>query len=36
MRTAFIETLFEMAQQDERIILMVGDLGFGVDRKSVV
>jgi transketolase len=30
MRTAFIETLFDLAQQDERIVLMVGDLGFGV------
>ncbi len=30
MRTAFIETLFELAQQDNRIVLMVGDLGFGV------
>jgi transketolase len=30
MRTAFIETLFELAQTDERITLIVGDLGFGV------
>lgn len=30
MRTAFIETLLEQAKQDERIVLMVGDLGFGV------
>ncbi len=30
MRTAFIETLFELAQKDERITLIVGDLGFGV------
>jgi transketolase len=30
MRTAFIETLFELAQADERITLVVGDLGFGV------
>ncbi len=30
MRTAFIETLFELAQQDSRIVLIVGDLGFGV------
>jgi len=30
MRTAFIKTLFQMAQQDERIVLLVGDLGFGV------
>jgi transketolase len=30
MRTAFIETLFELAKQDERIVLIVGDLGFSV------
>jgi len=30
MRTAFIETLFELAQRDERITLVVGDVGFGV------
>lgn len=30
MRTAFIDTLFELARQDERIMLVVGDLGFGV------
>jgi len=30
MRTAFIEALFELAQKDERIFLIVGDLGFGV------
>jgi transketolase len=30
MRTAFIQTLFELAQADERITLIVGDLGFGV------
>ena len=30
MRTAFIETLFDVAQHDERIVLIVGDLGFGV------
>lgn len=30
MRAAFINTLFEKAIQDERIVLMVGDLGFGV------
>jgi transketolase len=30
MRTAFIETLFELAQRDARIMLVVGDLGFGV------
>lgn len=30
MRTAFFRTLFELAEQDERINLVVGDLGFGV------
>ncbi len=30
MRTAFIEALFELAKQDERIMLVVGDLGFRV------
>jgi len=30
MRTAFIKTLFEMAQKDRRIMLVVGDVGFGV------
>ena len=30
MRTAFIETLLELAQKDPRIVLIVGDLGFGV------
>lgn len=30
MRTAFIETLFELAQSNDRITLIVGDLGFGV------
>ena len=30
MRTAFIEALFEQAQSDPRIVLIVGDLGFGV------
>lgn len=30
MRTAFIKTLFELAQADERITLIVGDVGFGV------
>ncbi len=30
MRTAFIQELFEIAKNDPRIILMVGDLGFGV------
>lgn len=30
MRTAFFETLFEAAKKDPRIVLIVGDLGFGV------
>ena len=30
MRTAFIEVRFELAKQDERIVLIVGDLGFRV------
>ncbi|MGA2587821.1 MAG: transketolase C-terminal domain-containing protein [Candidatus Aminicenantales bacterium] len=30
MRTAFIESLFKLAQSDDRIMLIVGDLGFGV------
>jgi transketolase len=30
MRTAFIETLCELAQTDERIWLLTGDLGFSV------
>ena len=30
MRTAFIRTLIELAEKDERINLVVGDLGFGV------
>jgi transketolase len=30
MRTAFVESLFELAEQDSRIVLLVGDLGFGV------
>jgi len=30
MRTAFAETLLELAREDERITLVVGDLGFGV------
>jgi transketolase len=30
LRTAFIETLFELATEDKRIVLIVGDLGFGV------
>ena len=30
MRTAFIETLFKLALEDPRIMLITGDLGFGV------
>lgn len=30
MRTAFIKELFELAKLDERIVLLTGDLGFGV------
>lgn len=33
MRTAFIETLLEAAREDDRIVLVVGDLGFGVVTK---
>ena len=30
MRTTFIKTLYEIAEQDPRVTLVVGDLGFGV------
>lgn len=30
MRTAFIETLLELAEQDDRVWLLTGDLGFSV------
>lgn len=30
MRTAFLETLFELAKVDERIVFLTGDLGFSV------
>jgi transketolase len=30
VRTAFINELFALAKQDDRIVLIVGDLGFGV------
>jgi transketolase len=30
MRNAFLKELFELAEKDERIVLIVGDLGFGV------
>ena len=32
MRTAFFEALLELAKEDERIILMIGEVGFGVTR----
>lgn len=30
VRTAFIDTIYDLARRDERITLLVGDLGFGV------
>lgn len=30
MRNAFLDTLFELAQQDERIVFITGDLGYRV------
>ena len=30
MRNAFVQSLFELAKQDERIVLITGDLGFSV------
>jgi len=33
MRTAFIETMERIAAQDERVCLLVGDLGFGVVQR---
>lgn len=30
MRRAFSDTLFQLAQEDERVIFLTGDLGFGV------
>lgn len=30
MRNAFVRTLFSLAQKDDRVVLMTGDLGFGV------
>ncbi len=30
MRNTFLDTLFELAKQDRRIVFMTGDLGFGV------
>src|SRR5687768_13663834 len=33
MRNAFLDTLFELAQQDERIVFITGDLGYRVVEK---
>jgi len=33
MRNAFLDTLFELAQKDERIVFVTGDLGFRVVEK---
>ncbi len=33
MRNAFLDTLFELAQRDERIVFVTGDLGFRVVEK---
>ncbi len=33
MRNAFLDTLFELAQQDERIVFVTGDLGYRVVEK---
>jgi len=33
MRTAFLEALFDLAQQDERIVFITGDLGYSVVEK---
>jgi transketolase len=30
MRNAFLKELFELAEKDDRVVLIVGDLGFGV------
>lgn len=35
MRNAFLKTLFEEAQQDTRIVLLTGDLGFSVFEEFV-
>ena len=35
MRSACINTLFELAQNDPRIVLIVGDLGFGVVTRFI-
>jgi len=33
MRNAFLDTLFELAQQDDRIVFITGDLGYRVVEK---
>jgi len=33
MRNAFLDTLFELAEQDERIVFITGDLGYRVVEK---
>jgi len=33
MRNAFVDTIFEMAELDERIVLIVGDLGYKIFDK---
>ena len=33
MRTTFLNTLFELAKQDPRIVFITGDLGFGVAER---
>ena len=35
MRTAFVETLCELAQQDERIWVLTGDLGYSVLERFI-
>mgnify|MGYP001578487234 FL=1 len=35
MRVAFVNTLFEMAKKDKRIMLLTGDLGFSVFEKYI-
>ena len=30
MRNTFLNTLFDLAKQDSRIVFITGDLGFGV------
>ena len=33
MRNAFLDTLFELAKEDERIVFITGDLGYNVVEK---